>query len=361
MDAAAGSGATDAGSDTPSDGGNGGACTAASGCSSGFCVDGVCCETACGGACNACSSAKTGAADGLCRPITAATDPDNECAAAADQLRARRHLRRRRRLPQVDRRHGLLLESCSRLDGHAGPNLRRHGDLPGRDHRRRAATTSAAPQRARRTCAVERRLHRPATLLLGGGCTASRRRPTAGRARAASQCASGYCVDGVCCETACAAACSACSNAKTGAGDGLCRPVTAGTDPDNECAADATPAAAKTARAMAPAPAGVYAAGTACTDESCSGSTDTPARNCDGAGTCLAATTASCGAYMCGATACATTCTRQHRLHGRLFLLGAAAATLRRRTAPPAAGTATARAASASMASAARAPAEGPA
>ena len=41
----------------------GGACTSASGCASGFCVDGVCCNTACAGACMTCDA--TGSA-GTC-------------------------------------------------------------------------------------------------------------------------------------------------------------------------------------------------------------------------------------------------------------------------------------------------------
>src|SRR5581483_1274449 len=54
---------------------NGAACTAGSQCMSGDCVDGVCCESACTAACNACSSVKTGMADGHCAPVTAGTDP----------------------------------------------------------------------------------------------------------------------------------------------------------------------------------------------------------------------------------------------------------------------------------------------
>jgi hypothetical protein len=54
---------------------------------------------------------------------------------------------------------------------------------------------------------------------------------------AASQCDTGYCVDGVCCEqSACSGTCVACSVAKKGQGlDGLCESIVAGTDPDNEC------------------------------------------------------------------------------------------------------------------------------
>ena len=56
---------------------NGGiACTSASQCSSGFCVDGVCCNTACGGGavdCQACSTAAGGPVDGTCSMLSSTT------------------------------------------------------------------------------------------------------------------------------------------------------------------------------------------------------------------------------------------------------------------------------------------------
>ncbi len=48
----------------------------------------------------------------------------------------------------------------------------------------------------------------------------------------ANACASGFCVDGVCCAEACAGACLACDLA---AALGTCSPVEAGTDPASEC------------------------------------------------------------------------------------------------------------------------------
>ena len=58
----------------------GNSCVTADDCHTGFCVDGVCCETACDGTCEACNADLTGGEDGLCAPITAGTDPDDECA-----------------------------------------------------------------------------------------------------------------------------------------------------------------------------------------------------------------------------------------------------------------------------------------
>jgi len=49
-------------------------------------------------------------------------------------------------------------------------------------------------------------------------------------------CASGHCVDGVCCETDCTSSCMACSAIKKGSGvDGACEPIAAETNPDQEC------------------------------------------------------------------------------------------------------------------------------
>jgi len=58
-------------------------CTAASQCGSGFCVDGMCCDSACGGGsaadCQACSLAAGAAQNGVCGPVSSGTT----CRAAA--------------------------------------------------------------------------------------------------------------------------------------------------------------------------------------------------------------------------------------------------------------------------------------
>ncbi|WP_437722267.1 kelch repeat-containing protein [Sorangium sp. So ce861] len=51
-------------------------------CAGDSCVDGVCCDAPCAGACMACSAAKKGAGpDGVCGPVQAGADPDDDCAA----------------------------------------------------------------------------------------------------------------------------------------------------------------------------------------------------------------------------------------------------------------------------------------
>jgi hypothetical protein len=58
-------------------------------CWSSKCIDGVCCNVACGGICQACTAAKKGGgADGTCGSIGAGLDPDNECAGTCNGLGA---------------------------------------------------------------------------------------------------------------------------------------------------------------------------------------------------------------------------------------------------------------------------------
>ncbi|MBX7098953.1 MAG: hypothetical protein K1X89_14685, partial [Myxococcaceae bacterium] len=47
----------------------GASCGSAGECASQFCVDGVCCSSACTGACQACSAARTGGTSGTCSPV----------------------------------------------------------------------------------------------------------------------------------------------------------------------------------------------------------------------------------------------------------------------------------------------------
>jgi hypothetical protein len=65
---------------------DGEACTSGAQCGSGLCVDGVCCNNACGGGaadCQACSIAAGGSADGTCGPLRSAVASATVCRAAA--------------------------------------------------------------------------------------------------------------------------------------------------------------------------------------------------------------------------------------------------------------------------------------
>jgi hypothetical protein len=138
----------------------------------------------------------------------------------------------------------------------------------------------------------------PSTLAIGVACVSN------------SQCGSGSCVDGVCCSTACNGLCQACSSSKKGGGaDGVCGPIAAGTNPDNECAAQSPATCGTNGFCNGAGACQLYAAGTVCAPATCSNGFATQAASCNGAGTCPATAQVSCGAYVCGSTACLTSCT----------------------------------------------------
>ncbi|MDP1916290.1 MAG: hypothetical protein Q8L14_08590, partial [Myxococcales bacterium] len=152
---------------------NGASCTSTCECSSGQCVDGVCCNTACAGACSACNFAGF---IGTCRAQPAGTDPENNC--------------------------GLF--TCN---GSGSCNTTCTGGCASNqcDLTSSCSGTSCAPKRVfGTTCA--------------GNC----------------DCLSGFCVDGVCCNTACNGACQRCS-LLPGQIAGICTNVPAYLDPDNDC------------------------------------------------------------------------------------------------------------------------------
>ena len=122
----------------------------------------------------------------------------------------------------------------------------------------------------------------------------------------ASSCASGFCVDGVCCATLCGATCKSCAVAGS---LGTCINVPEGQDPRNVCVDAGAATCGFDGACNGSGACRLHSPGTPCTPAICSGSTFTPARTCNGTGTCQTATTSSCQPYACGASACRTSCT----------------------------------------------------
>jgi hypothetical protein len=128
----------------------------------------------------------------------------------------------------------------------------------------------------------------------------------------ANECTSNACVDEFCCENSCTGTCMACSLAKTGATNGLCRPVSAGEDPDSDCSVDTGDACSRDGTCDGLGACRLRPTGTTCGNPSCADGTLTPGGKCNGSGACIPSTTsAPCpGNLLCASnTACATTCT----------------------------------------------------
>ena len=102
---------------------------------------------------------------------------------------------------------------------------------------------------------------------VGGNCTSKK---AAGEAcNVAGSCASGYCADGICCDGACSGGCESCLAKDTGSVDGQCKPIVAGSDPDNACIAMEASTCGFTGQCDGKGACAKYAIGTPCTDAVC--------------------------------------------------------------------------------------------
>lgn len=198
-------------------------CADGSVCASGFCVGGVCCDTACGETCWSCTLPGT---EGVCSPVPA----------------------------------GAASVGCdgqSVCDGEGACKLG-----------------------------------------LGSGCTA------------ASQCASGFCADGVCCDQACTGQCEACDVASQA---GTCLPIDGDPRPSREPCAGAQGGNECSARTCLGSESrttceGFVGVEQVCRDASCENGMQVLEARCDGEGGCPAVETRACQLYVCGETACKTSC-----------------------------------------------------
>jgi Dickkopf N-terminal cysteine-rich region len=125
-----------------------------------------------------------------------------------------------------------------------------------------------------------------------------------------TDCASGFCVDGVCCNVACTAGCMACSAADKGSGsDGVCGPVAKGTDPGNSCTDEGAASCGDNGLCDGAGACDSYSVNAVCGAASCGSGSAMPAAHCNGSGTCVAASPVACAPYTgCTGDTCATSC-----------------------------------------------------
>jgi hypothetical protein len=282
---------------------DGNTCTKGTDCKSGFCVDGVCCNEACSGACRSCALA--GAAHGKCTPLAAGSaDSRNVC---KDQGAA----------------------SCGndgRCDGAGACRKYRVGTVCAGE---KCASNVYTPPA---TCNSTGQCVAPATLACApfacngakcfdacttntncspgnvcNGNSCGKKLPGAG-CSANAECASNVCAQGVCCATTCNASCKSCNLPGS---LGVCTNVPTGTTDPKAICVDMGAASCGTNGRCAAGACQKYAAGTKCKDSTCPASTVnfTGQSTCDGAGKCNTPATTSCFPFACGAAVCKSTCT----------------------------------------------------
>ncbi|MFI5298197.1 MAG: hypothetical protein ACHREM_08880 [Polyangiales bacterium] len=278
----------------------GGACALASDCATGFCVDGYCCNSACGGTCQACDvsgatgicttltsgqphgsrthCAGTGVCQGTCNGSskTACVYPTSSKACAAANCT------------------GTTLTAAATCDGAGICNTPTTSSCSPYECGTGACKTSctgdsdciATDYCSSGKCAAKLANGQPATL--------------------ADQCTSGIVADGVCCSAACTDVCDACT---VSGHVGTCSPVTgAPATGHGACTGDGSACGGRCDGTHTTTCANPGATAS-CRSASCTSGLETLATPCNGTGVCPAAVTSSCGAYNCGATACKTSCT----------------------------------------------------
>jgi hypothetical protein len=281
-------------------------CSANNQCASSHCVDGVCCESACGGTCEACATGLTGVPSGTCAPVMTGTDPGAECASTSaascgtigvcDGARAcaRWPAGTECASPSCGGGMGTLADTC---------------DGAGTCHDNGVVSCSGfacGPTACLTTCST------PGECAVGRYCSAGScvpLRSNGATCSSAGECSSNFCVDGVCCNSLCSGTCAACTAARKGSGsDGACGLISVGTDPDDECAASAPSTCGLTGTCSGSGSCALYPIGTTCGGSSCSAGTETHPTTCDGAGVCFTPSMTPCSPYVCGGTTCLTTC-----------------------------------------------------
>jgi hypothetical protein len=284
-------------------------CTSSSQCTTGYCYDGVCCNTFCSGTCKACSAAKKGySVDGLCENVKDGTDPDSECSTAGSGACASDRVCNGAGTCRVTTEGttcapaacvgtaSAASESTCSTTGACTPKM----------------TTPCAPYTCdsttaacRTTCTVDTECA-PGLKCSAGACVG---KSNGAPCSAASECTSGFCVDGVCCNAACTGQCESCELL------GVCNPVGGvprGTRP--KCGGSTSdPACGNqcdgTNRTSCRYPGTTTACGAG---SSCSGNNLIAAKRCNGSGSCsLSGSTTNCAPYACdpATTSCKKSCT----------------------------------------------------
>jgi len=151
---------------------NGTACTGAADCASTHCVDGVCCDTGCSRACEACSIATGAAQDGTCSVVPKSSPGSPSCAPG----------------------------TCNGIDA----------DCP---------------------CVKNSDCATGACVVATGRCAGAGSAGTS--CTDASACLTGHCAQGICCDTPCDGPCETCSGGQDALSLGTCTPLPRGATPSS--------------------------------------------------------------------------------------------------------------------------------
>jgi MYXO-CTERM domain-containing protein len=223
---------------------NGGACSADAECSSGHCVEELCCNVDCNGPCNTCAIARGANADGICSAVPQGSEGSPRCDTLACNGQSAECSPCESDADCSEARYCASDQTCQpqrapgvRCDDRAGEGCLLAGC--------RSCQSGFCVDRVccDRECAAAEAC--TASLKVSGrdgACGEAKAAVNGSYCASGESCTSGHCADGVCCDTSCRGACEACTTALKREGeDGTCGRVAAAPSPDTCEDATSTP------------------------------------------------------------------------------------------------------------------------
>ena len=281
---------------------NGQSCPDSSQCESGQCVDGVCCENSCTGACRSCNL--PGSPGQCLNAASGAPDPRDTC-------------------------QDLGATACSTnglCDGNGACQSYPSGTVCGSQSCVAGAYTPPSTCNTAGQCiASHSRTCNP--FICNGDvcydiCTSDTQcvagnycvdascglKPWGAKCGKGTECQSGFCAQGACCDSACTTACMACN---LNAAPGRCTAVAdKSPDPQNICTVTLSNTCGTTGSCLS-GKCAYHDRDTNCKAAICADTSSViPASTCDGEGACITPATHTCDTFICATDACKTTCTK---------------------------------------------------
>lgn len=277
----------------------GDSCSRDAQCGSDHCVDGVCCDVACDGQCEACD---VEGSVGTCSPVSgqphgarpACASDGSLCGGSCDGT-----LTTACAYPTVECRGA----SCDAGTATLAASCDGAGACPA-EQTQDCGSFICGATACLGDCTVD------AECSDGSYCSAGVCTPQLDPGAACSaenQCASGNCVDGVCCDAACTGQCEACDVAGA---EGTCSPVTGAPHGARTACASDESVCGGSCDGVERESCSYPDAAVECRGAACSDGVATLAAVCDGQGACPELMEQDCGTFLCGATACIGDCTR---------------------------------------------------
>ncbi len=311
--------------DGPDPLGPAGACERGDQCESGYCVEGVCCNVACGGSCVSCTQPGR---IGECVPVPAGVeDPRNGCRRdGADSCRQSGFCNGRGGCAQYPTGTACAPSAC------AGPRtFLPAGECDGDGTCVMGAPLECTPfnceNAACRASCVSDSDCVPPNVCAAGKCGL---RGNGQACTASDQCLSKFCVDGVCCEEACTGRCSFCASP---ASRGTCAEVRMGapdpraaagvSDPSKVCLDQGTASCGTNGRCDGEGGCLRYDDGTVCREARCESSANAQfAQSVCEDGSCRSPAGTSCAPFRgCAGARCLTECSSDSRCISGLFCI----------------------------------------